>query len=496
MAPVGKKPKLVFKLRLNAQDHAARPTSPEAPKGLSYATVAGISRESTPVPVVSDDAEDTPGEDTPKGWPHVMSGKGATSSSLWSTGGTRGNMGGSIQRNQQPTPISSQHAQQDDFFTQSRMSSSQGQYRFGNPNNAAQSSQPQPSSIDEFPPLNNNNSRNSNGDIGQERGSNLMSQLGFGVQGGTAPSSLSGTTLQGSRSGNGLLNALSANSRTPDARSPDGSSAPGASRPQDIRSSGNGGNEEGRQKPPGFREDHSASQSTQDPSSAVDGRNPLGAIGSNETPSGKNDQKDDQLPTVHDPLSGMAPIDKWGLKGLRTLMNNYPDYNAAVTGLDPTQLGVDLTSPQPLSTQIFSLFNNLPARAPIPEFRLPDCYTVNNVQPLENKISNFNEETLMWIFYSCPGDIKQHMAAHELYEFSAILSTLLWRLNITRYNRQWRWHKKMKLWLTKDELMQPRILSAQHEEGYYIVWDTTEWRKQRRTLTLHYADLDASAVMS
>lgn len=37
----------------------------------------------------------------------------------------------------------------------------------------------------------------------------------------------------------------------------------------------------------------------------------------------------------------------------------------------------------------------------------------------------------------------------------------------------------MKLWLTKDELMQPRILSPQHEEGYYIVWDTTEWRKQR-----------------
>lgn len=300
-----------------------------------------------------------------------------------------------------------------------------------------------------------------------------MSQLGFGVQGGAGSSS-----LQGSRSGNGLLNALSANSRTPDARSPDGSSAPGASRSQDIRSSGNGGNDEGRQKPPGFRDDHSASQSTQDPSSAVDGRNPLGAIGSNDAPSGKNDQKDDQLPTVHDPLAGMSSIDKWGLKGLRTLMNNYPDYNAAVTGLDPTQLGVDLTSPQLLSSQIFSLFNNLPARAPIPEFRLPDCYTVNNVQPLENKISNFNEETLMWIFYSCPGDIKQHMAAHEL------------------YSRQWRWHKKMKLWLTKDELMQPRILSPQHEEGYYIVWDTTEWRKQRRTLTLHYADLDTSTVLS
>ncbi|KAI0152356.1 hypothetical protein F4776DRAFT_601245 [Hypoxylon sp. NC0597] len=392
----------------------------------------------------------------------------SANSSLWSAGGSRG-MGGTIQRNQQPTPLSAQHSQQDDFFSPSRMSSNQGQYRFGNQNNITQSSQPQPGSIDDFPPLNNNNMRNGNGEIGQERASNLMSTLGFGTQGSAAPGS-----LQGPRSGNGLLNALSANTRSADVRSPEGSAATGPSRSQDIRSSGNGGNDESRQKPPGFREDNLGAQSTaQDPTTS-DGRNPLGAIGTSDTPSGKNDQKEDQSPSMHDPLAGMAPIDKWGLKGLRTLMNNYPDYNAAVTGLDPTTLGIDLTSPQPLSTQIFSLFNDSPPRPAIPEYRLPDCYNVNNVQPLENKISNFNEETLMWIFYSCPGDIKQHMAAHEL------------------YNRAWRWHKKLKIWLTKDELLQPRILSPQHEEGYYIIWNTTDWRKERRTLTLHYADLETN----
>ncbi|KAI1386345.1 uncharacterized protein F4822DRAFT_409708 [Hypoxylon trugodes] len=392
----------------------------------------------------------------------------ANASSLWSTAGSRG-MGGTIQRNQQPTPLS-QHTQQDDFFAPSRMNSGQGQYRFGSQSNVTQSSQPQPNSIDDFPPLNNNNLRNGNGEIGQERSSNLMSTLGFSTQGGAAPGS-----MQGPRSGNGLLNALSANTRTSDVRSPEGSTTTGASRQQDIRSTGTGGGDEGRQKPPGFREDSLASQaSAQDPATSVEGRNPLGAIGSSDGPSGKTDQEEDQSPSVHDPLAGMAPIDKWGIKGLRTLMNNYPDYNAAVTGLDPTTLGLDFTSPQPLSTQIFSLFNDTPPRPAIPEFRLPDCYNVNNVQPLENKISNFNEETLMWIFYSCPGDIKQHLAAHEL------------------YNRAWRWHKKLKIWLTKDELMQPRILSTQHEEGYYIIWDTTDWRKQRRTLTLHYADLETS----
>ena len=29
-------------------------------------------------------------------------------------------------------------------------------------------------------------------------------------------------------------------------------------------------------------------------------------------------------------------------------------------------------------------------------------------------MQSFNEETLMWIFYSCPGDRKQQMAAMEL----------------------------------------------------------------------------------
>lgn len=122
----------------------------------------------------------------------------------------------------------------------------------------------------------------------------------------------------------------------------------GASRPQDIRNTGAGGHDEGRQKPPGFREDNLASQpSAQDAGTSADGRNPLGAIGSNDAPLGKTgDQKDEQLPSVHDPLAGMAPIDKWGIKGLRTLMNNYPDYNAAVTGLDPNTLGIDFTSPQ------------------------------------------------------------------------------------------------------------------------------------------------------
>jgi CCR4-NOT transcription complex subunit 2 len=42
---------------------------------------------------------------------------------------------------------------------------------------------------------------------------------------------------------------------------------------------------------------------------------------------------------------------------------------------------------------------------------------VENTQPIESKIGNFNEETLFWIFYSCPQDVKQQLAAQELYVY-------------------------------------------------------------------------------
>jgi CCR4-NOT transcription complex subunit 2 len=73
-----------------------------------------------------------------------------------------------------------------------------------------------------------------------------------------------------------------------------------------------------------------------------------------------------------------------------------------------------LTILRPLSTQIYSLFDDVPPRPAVPLYRLPDCYHVTNIQPIDTKIGNFNEETLFWIFYSCPQDVKQQLAAVEL----------------------------------------------------------------------------------
>ena len=49
-----------------------------------------------------------------------------------------------------------------------------------------------------------------------------------------------------------------------------------------------------------------------------------------------------------------------------------------------------------------------------PDFDLPDCYTVENVHRVREKLPSFGDETLFYIFYSQPRDTMQEMAATEL----------------------------------------------------------------------------------
>ncbi|EJT77727.1 hypothetical protein GGTG_02832 [Gaeumannomyces tritici R3-111a-1] len=391
-------------------------------------------------------------------------------STMWSTGGSR-NLGGpaGVQRNQ-PTPLLAQQAsQQDDLFTpSSRLPADQASFRFGGQGNMGQAAQSQPGAVEEFLPLN----RNPNGEIGRERGGpSLMSSLGFAAQGGG--SSTPSSAQPSSRAGNGLLSALSANTRAAEARSPVGT------RPVESRNLA--ADEDSRQKTSTPRDGGVTSQSSTMDGLAYqsDNRHPLGAIGGS-APAGKAKEEEEveQTPPVQDPLGGMPEADKWGIKGLRYLMNTYPDYNALVSGIDYTSMGLDtaLRNSEPISEQVYSAFDDTPPRPSIPKFRLPDCYKVTNVQTIENKIQGFNEETLMWIFYSSPGDQQQQLAAMEL------------------NNRNWRWHKKLQIWLTKDEHMMPQVISPTHERGYYLVWDTTRWAKDRRELSLDYNDLDTNTM--
>lgn len=327
---------------------------------------------------------------------------------MWSGAGSRNLPGGASRGSGTPLP---QQEQQDGYFGGGvRVPSNQAAHQFARQATGAQSSQAQ-STADEFPPLSNR----TNGEMGNQ------DRMGFGGQ-GTAPPPSNART-----GGNGLLNALSANTRAAEVRGPSA-----IQRPHDLRSPV--GEEEPR-KPPGYREDSLASHASSVGDGPSSSRNPLGAIGAvgNDTAMGKQKEEDKgRAVGVQDPLEGMSAADRFGLKGLRLLMNNCADYNALTVGIDATNLGFNLSAPEyvaslndiaiaslltmhsTIADKIYSLYNHEPPRPAAESFHIPDCYSVTNVEPIEKKMQSFNEETLMWIFYSCPGDRKQQLAAIEL----------------------------------------------------------------------------------
>jgi CCR4-NOT transcription complex subunit 2 len=111
----------------------------------------------------------------------------------------------------------------------------------------------------------------------------------------------------------------------------------GSSRLQDRKVSG--GDDETRQK---LRDDSSTLSSSAADGSPQDRESRASGI---DASSGKaKAESEHQPPELIDPLAGMPAVDKWGIKGLRTLMNNYPDYHAMVVGMDPGSLGLDINS--------------------------------------------------------------------------------------------------------------------------------------------------------
>ncbi|EGX91191.1 NOT2 family protein [Cordyceps militaris CM01] len=344
---------------------------------VSFAQSLGGSQQAAPL----DLSENVPSPDRRRGLAYAAVVKGEfpslsnnsqlgnpSQASMWSTPGSR-NVSAPVQRNQS-TPVSSQHAGQEELYNStSRLTANHGSLRFANQTGP----QVTPSSVDDFPPLN----RTVNG---EERSASLMSSLGISTPSSSSPS-------------------LLANNRANEPRS---QSLAGSAVPT------------------------TQTLENDNRSRAADRLNKqLANLGNGEGSSGLSVQeslinkvKEDQAQGTVDPLAGMPDVDKWGLKGLQTLMNNYPDYHALVVGMDPNSLGLDIQS------------------------------------------------------QDCPADIKQQMAAAEL------------------HTRNWRWHRKLQIWLTKDEQIAPQILGPNHERGWYIVWDANHWQRERREITLHYSDLE------
>ncbi|KTW26162.1 hypothetical protein T552_03053 [Pneumocystis carinii B80] len=176
-------------------------------------------------------------------------------------------------------------------------------------------------------------------------------------------------------------------------------------------------------------------------------------------------------------LSLLTPVERFSLKGLLSIfrMEN-PDLNAMVLGSDLTALGLNLNNSddRPLYMSFLSPWMDLNTTKAysVPKFNLPACYNVQLAPPALSKIRNFSDETLFYIFYSMPRDAMQEAAAQEL------------------TNRNWRYHKELKLWLTKEPGVEPIQRTPQYERGQYIYFDYILWEKLKKEFLLIYDALE------
>ncbi|KAJ2814149.1 transcriptional regulator [Coemansia sp. 'formosensis'] len=84
----------------------------------------------------------------------------------------------------------------------------------------------------------------------------------------------------------------------------------------------------------------------------------------------------------------------------------------------------------------------------------------------------FTEETLFYIFYTMPREEMQLVAAEEL------------------YRRQWRYHKELHLWLTKDPDTQPTARTPRGEQSVFIFFDPGVWQKVKKEFLVIYEMLE------
>lgn len=174
-----------------------------------------------------------------------------------------------------------------------------------------------------------------------------------------------------------------------------------------------------------------------------------------------------------DTTNSGGDLNKYGMNGLMGVIrmeNN--DQTTVAIGNDLTTLGLDFNpTNEPLSRTFASPWVETSKYKPEPEFKLPECYDVPSAVPQQQKIQNFTDETLFYIFYTMPRDTMQEAASIEL------------------TNRNWRFHKELKLWLTKDPFREPVPQTQQSEKGQYIFFDPASWSKVKKEYVLYYPDI-------
>lgn len=178
------------------------------------------------------------------------------------------------------------------------------------------------------------------------------------------------------------------------------------------------------------------------------------------------------------PAPEAADIDKFGLKGISLLVKmDQTDQNSWAIGQDLGLMGLDLSEDLEILKNLASPWQETSRSEVEPFFSLSESILQKNIipppEPCDNKILSFMDETLFYIFYTKPRDTLQEYAARELVA------------------RNWRYHRDIQVWLTKDSNVEPVLISPEVERGVYIFFDPHNWEKIRKEFVLHYLSVQA-----
>ncbi|KAJ6227779.1 ccr4-not transcription complex subunit 2 [Anaeramoeba flamelloides] len=146
------------------------------------------------------------------------------------------------------------------------------------------------------------------------------------------------------------------------------------------------------------------------------------------------------------------------LSGLiKSIKTTGPTFNTLTFGIDLRTLGLDLNTTDKLCS-IFESPWGVPENRENVEHEIPDFYSTNSQVELSyEKMSNFSDLLLLYIFYSSPRDTLQIAAVEILLQ------------------RGWSFHKEHAVWIIKD----PESKNGNSESGSFIFFNPDTWEMVR-----------------
>jgi hypothetical protein len=145
---------------------------------------------------------------------------------------------------------------------------------------------------------------------------------------------------------------------------------------------------------------------------------------------------------------------QYGLGGLIDVIKmSDKDLSALALGVDLLTLGLNLNSQDCLYSYFNSPFADQPSDMQH-QFVTPQCYLMHPPSFKPDHLSKYQLETLFYMFFTAPRDIKQAVAAQEL------------------YRREWRYHGELMIWL-KPRGQQELMLG--HPDVPFQYFDVATW---------------------